>query len=223
MIDIAKRKCESLGSVRFVTGDARSMSIATAAADVVISSKLFLHVREWKKIVVEIKRITREGGYFIYINETGLFNNEVRKKFREQCIQGAMQIIFLGEVDLEKVGEWIEETGYRRVRIPEWKFCWEPKISYTDAYEALRNRAIVEFQKINDSDYQRNFDSTAEWIRNQPNGWDEIQEMKARLRVDIFRKTENLVYRHRGCRSVIPFRYNSGRYPGSARKDAAYR
>jgi ubiquinone/menaquinone biosynthesis C-methylase UbiE len=117
MIHIARQKCENLESVRFIKGDARSMGISGSVADVVVSSKLFIHVREWKSIVAEIKRITKQGGYFIHITETGLFNNNVRKKFRALCRQAKMNFGFLGEKDPEKVGQRFEGTGYRRIHI----------------------------------------------------------------------------------------------------------
>ena len=157
----------------------------------VISSKLFIHVREWKRIVAEIKRITKVGGYFIHINETGLFNNKVRIKFRELCKHAKMNFGFLGEVNLDKVGQWIEKTGYYRIDIPGQSFDWEHQVTYSGAYEALRNRSFPEFQQISEIDYQTVLDTTAEWIRDQPKGWDTIQKMYAKLRVDIFQKTGN--------------------------------
>ena len=189
MIDISRRKCKGNGSVHFFKGDARFMGISGDVADVVMASKLFIHIRQWKDIIAEIKRITSEGGYFIHITETGLFNNNIRKKFRGLCRQAKMNFGFLGEADPEKVGQWIEEIGYHRINIPDQNFNWDHQVAYAEAYEALKNRSFVEFQQINDSDYQTILDSTAEWILDQPKGWDEIQEMHARLRVDVFQKT----------------------------------
>lgn len=189
MIDVAKRKCGSIGDLQFIIGDARAMNIPDAVADVVISSKLFIHVREWKKIIAEINRISREGAFFIYVNETGLFNNNVRKKFRELSNQSRMKFGFLGEVDLEKIGLSFEEAGYRRICFTCRGLGWTHRIKYADVYDALRKRSFAEFQQINDRDYQEILDNTAEWIHKQPRGWNEIQEMQPKLRVDVFRKT----------------------------------
>lgn len=188
MLKVAREKCGNEDGIEFVLCDAREMSLPSAIADVVISSKLFIHVREWREIVAEICRISKHGAYFIYMNETGLFNNDVRRKFRELCDDGEMKYGFLGEVNLETVAAEIERFGYDRVPF-EWNDLeWLHHVRYDDAFQAIRNRAFAEFQAITDHDYAKLLRSLAEWIADRRDGWNASQEMTAKLRVDAFEK-----------------------------------
>jgi ubiquinone/menaquinone biosynthesis C-methylase UbiE len=188
MIAIARRKLWGKTPPEFVTSDARAMKLPTEVADMVISSKLFIHVPEWKQVAIEIGRITKPERYFVYINETGLFNNDVRKKFREICRDSKKDFGFLGEVDLDTVGTWFQENGFRRIEVSTSNLEWNHEVKYSEAYEAIEKRSFVEFQRISDSDYKNVLDITAKWIQSLPDGWNEKQQMHPKLRVDVFQK-----------------------------------
>lgn len=67
MLDVAKRKIESIGfKGHFVEGDAQSLNFPDRSFDVVVSSRVFMHLPRWKKAIGEWCRVSRSVVIFDY-------------------------------------------------------------------------------------------------------------------------------------------------------------
>jgi SAM-dependent methyltransferase len=54
--------------LQFQTLDAANLAFKDASFDLVISQNVFHHVAEWQRVVQEVGRVLRAGGYFIWLD-----------------------------------------------------------------------------------------------------------------------------------------------------------
>jgi len=71
MLRRARAKVQPGWHGTFIQADVRRLAFPTGCFDAVVVSKLFQHVGGWPTAVDELRRVTRDGGLFMHINEKG--------------------------------------------------------------------------------------------------------------------------------------------------------
>jgi len=186
MIKYAKNKNNINKNVDFKVGDARKLDFEDNEFDFTVSSKLFLHIKDWQKSVDEIIRVTKKDRFFIYINETGYFSNKVRIKFRELADLYGYKNRFLGTYDFNEIIGYFKMKAKKHRLIDAKKLSWKRSITYGQAFTEIKNKSFAEFWYIEEKDYRSMLKETAGWIKNIKNGFDTEEKMDPRLRIDIF-------------------------------------
>lgn len=174
-------------AIDFRVRDARDTGLETACIDLCVSSKLFLHIENWQQAVDEILRIVRPGGCFAYINESGFFDNRVRRRFRRIAADKGFRNRFPGPHNPDVIRDHLRARGCEYAHIPASELGWERRFKLSDAYEELRNRAFAEFWMIPDATYDEILADVAEWIETLPRQWDAVDQMTPGLRIDLYR------------------------------------
>jgi SAM-dependent methyltransferase len=187
MIETARAKSGDRGGPAYAVMDARRLGFPDGAFDLVVSSKLFLHIRDWQKAADEIVRVLRPGGRFVYLNELGYFNNAVRIAFRDFAGRRGYKNLFLGESDLDAVKNYFLCKGCEHRNIESTSLSWDKTTRYREAFEEIENKSFAEFWSIPEADYRALLEETARWIDGQPGGRDAAQRMAPRLRIDAYR------------------------------------
>ena len=186
MLAVAREKLAGHPNVTLIRCDATAIDLDADQFDVTISSKLFLHIADWQKAIDEAVRVTRPGGYFVYVNELGYFTNDLRQRFREICRDQHLPSGFAGEYDLDRIARVFMDRGCRHERLTGNDLGWDRAITYRQAYRELERRSFAEFNAIDDGPYARVLALVAEWASAQPGGWEHVQQMRPHLRVDIY-------------------------------------
>jgi len=62
MIGLAKKRCADLHNVELVAGDATSLALDDASADVVCCTQVLLYVADYEKAIAEMYRVLKPGG-----------------------------------------------------------------------------------------------------------------------------------------------------------------
>ncbi|MBN9076306.1 MAG: class I SAM-dependent methyltransferase [Rhizobiales bacterium] len=96
MIEIARSKVRPEWGATFATGDARDLPSDDGSFGEAVVSKLFQHIRNWRKACREIIRVVRPGGHIIHINERGAFGNAVRRRFAARANELGFDRRYLG-------------------------------------------------------------------------------------------------------------------------------
>ena len=65
-IERARQDAEGMPNLRFVVMDATTLPFDDASFDVVLSSGVMHHIREWPDAFEEIARVTKPAGHFVY-------------------------------------------------------------------------------------------------------------------------------------------------------------
>jgi ubiquinone/menaquinone biosynthesis C-methylase UbiE len=186
MLAVAREKIAGHPNVTLIRCDATAIDLDADQFDVTISSKLFLHIADWQKAIDEAIRVTRPGGYFVYVNELGYFTNDLRQRFRELCRDQHLPSGFAGEYDLDQISVAFQARGCRHESLSSDDLYWDRAITYRQAYRELERRSFAEFNAIGDDTYDRVLALVAEWAQAQPGGWEHVQQMRPHLRVDIY-------------------------------------
>ncbi|MGD8553857.1 MAG: class I SAM-dependent methyltransferase [Anaerolineales bacterium] len=67
-IDAARRFNPENERLRYQVEDASALSFPDESFDLVVSQNVFHHVHGWEKAVMEVARVLRRGGYFIWVD-----------------------------------------------------------------------------------------------------------------------------------------------------------
>ena len=65
-VEMARKSADGLSNVRFLEADATSLPFADGSFDVVLSFGVLHHIPNWLDALEEIRRVLRDGGYFLY-------------------------------------------------------------------------------------------------------------------------------------------------------------
>jgi SAM-dependent methyltransferase len=65
-IERAQKDAEYMPNLRFMVLDATELPFDDASFNIVLSSGVMHHIREWPDAIEEIARVLRPGGYFVY-------------------------------------------------------------------------------------------------------------------------------------------------------------
>lgn len=191
MIDIASSKIKKGMKVSFRVGDARRLDFKDNTFDATIASKLFQHIRDWQGAIEEILRVTKPGGYFIYINETGAFRNKVRKKAESLANQPGYAHRYLGVTDRQTLKDYFLSKGCVCSTIDTSSLKWHKKITHGRMFKDFEDRLFAEFWYMPEDDYTSMLMSLREWIDTQPHGMETIEETHPSLRVDTYLNPRN--------------------------------
>lgn len=186
MLEIARSKLQKENKADFIIADVRAMNFPDSYFDVTIVSKLFQHVGNWKSAVDEILRVSKNGGYFIHINEKGAFKNEVRKKFTELCDKYGFSDRYIGIRKREELKVYLRNKGAKTISLDVQDLKWNKTISYGDALNHLKLKLHSEFWCLPDQEYQNILSEVMEWINEQPEGVNTVELMSPFLVVDLF-------------------------------------
>jgi ubiquinone/menaquinone biosynthesis C-methylase UbiE len=187
MIKAARSKSGRGKSPEFVVMDARRLQFADGSFDLVVSSKLFLHIRDWQKAADEILRVAKPGGYFVYLNELGYFSNAVRVAFRKFADGRGYTNRFLGEPDLEKIKTYFLGRGCEYRVLASSDLSWKREITCREAFTEIKNKSFAEFWGIPEGDYRAMLEETERWIAGQPGGWETTERLSPWLRIDAYK------------------------------------
>ena len=186
MLEVARRKLASGDKARFEVGDVRSLRFQDGTFDAIVASKLFQHVGNWESAVDEIIRVTKDGGLFIYINETGAFSNAVRKQFQALCKERGFTNLYVGINDRSLLGVYLQSQKAEPITIETQGLNWSKEVVYRDALEHLRLKLHSEFWALPDGVYDEILEEVGEWILKQPRGEDRVEKMHPHLKVEVY-------------------------------------
>lgn len=188
MIEIARSKVRPGWRATFATGDARDLPIADGSFDGAIVSKLFQHIKDWRRACQEIIRVVRPGGYMVHINERGAFGNAVRRHFAARANELGFGRRYLG-IDphtRDALTEFLVSQECRPVSFDASDFRWETSISYGKAMSQIEEGLFAEFWYLPDDIHHRIVADIAEWVNDQPDGAATVERLTPYLAVEIF-------------------------------------
>ena len=185
MLRVARGNCS--GAVDLLVADGRRIPLEDRSLDLCVASKLFLHIADWGKVIDEIERVSRPGGVFAYVNESGFFDNPVRRAFRRHAALRGFRNRFPGPHRPEPVRDRFLADGWEHRLCPASERSWTRQLRHADAFRELAERAFAEFWSIPEPIYDSILTEVGEWIAEQPDAWDGIAEMTPGLRIDIYR------------------------------------
>lgn len=176
-----------LRPARLVLGDVRAAGFRDASFDATVVSKLFQHVPGWRDAVEEIRRVTKPGGHLLHVNETGAFQNAVRRRFAQECDRRGHTGRYRGLRDRSELAGYVQHLGGRPLILDVQDLSWEKDITYGAAFDHLRQRLHAEFWSVPDADHAAALDAVAAWIADRPRGSDTVEHMTPHLTAEVFR------------------------------------
>ena len=156
MLAIAGEKTRDRNNATMILGNATGrLDVPNEYFDTAFSSKLLIHLEEWRKAVREIWRITKNEGYFVHVNESGLFNNSVRRKFRSICVKSNYPSGFRGEVDYDQITVELAKNGCELISPNCEPVEWDHEISHRKAFREIESHSFAEFNSLSDNGTDR--------------------------------------------------------------------
>lgn len=186
MLRHARAKVEPAWHGTFVNGDVRHLDFPPGSFDAVVVSKLFQHVGGWQGAVDELRRVTRDGGLIMHVNEKNAFKNAVRKRFAQECDRRGHVSRYPGIQDRSQLAVYIQEQGGRRLDVSTDGLAWTKETTYQEALRHLALRLHSEFWSIPTSEYKEMLDVVQQWIDEQPVGGATVERMHPYLTAEIF-------------------------------------
>lgn len=186
MLEVARGKVSTAIQIEFHNADVRALPFSDHQFDAVVVSKLFQHVGGWTDAVDELRRVTRRGGLFLHINEKGAFKNAVRSRFSALAKERSFGPSYPGFIDRTELPRYLESSGATRVEVPTSDLDWPKLITYKAALEHLELRLHSEFWGIPDAQYSELLELTQQWIDEQPDGANTVEEMAPYLTAEIY-------------------------------------
>lgn len=85
LIDIAKKEASN---IEFLIGDVEKLPYKNGEFDIVVSSLVLGHIKDWKKTLSEVRRVLKRGGIFVFssynpVTEKFVKRNWFFRKYRE--------------------------------------------------------------------------------------------------------------------------------------------
>lgn len=186
MLRHARAKVQPGWHSLFIQADVRRLGFPSDCFDAVVVSKLFQHVGGWRTAVDELRRVTRDGGLFMHINEKGAFKNAVRQRFARECDARGYVRRYPGIQDRAQLGAYVRNLGGRPIPVSVEGLEWTKTITYREALRHLELRLHAEFWAIPDAPYEEILDAVRRWIDEQPAGGDTVESMTPYLTAEIF-------------------------------------
>lgn len=187
MLRYARAKMEPGWHGTFIEGDVRKLDFPTGHFDAVVVSKLFQHVGGWQAAVDELRRVTRNGGLIMHINEKDAFKNLVRKRFAQECDRRGHVARYPGIRDRSQLAVYIQQTGGRRLDVSTEGLSWTKDVTYQEALRHLELRLHSEFWGVPESEYEDILSVVRQWINEQPAAGATVERMRPYLTAEIFR------------------------------------
>ncbi|MFC1875237.1 class I SAM-dependent methyltransferase [Chloroflexota bacterium] len=105
---IARENDDDIPHLKFLEADSTNLPFEDESFDVVLSFGVLHHIRNWRDAMGEIKRVLRDGGYFVYAD---LVYPEAITK-----MDSSSNYSFgLATVDVDEVDTFMEKNGFQKV------------------------------------------------------------------------------------------------------------
>jgi SAM-dependent methyltransferase len=189
MIKVAQSKVRPGWPVRYVVADVRDIPYADGSIDVVVVSKLFQHIQDWKETCCQLIGVLRPGSHVVQINERGAFGNSVRRYFAARADELGFSGRYVG-LNPHSNSELIAFMISRKcqaISVDMSDLQWDLAISYGEAVNQIQDRLFAEFWYLPADIYDRLVADTVAWVEAQPNGRNTVEHLKPYLVVEVFR------------------------------------
>jgi len=190
MINIARTKVHLDVSAAYAVGDVRALPEKDQAFDGVIVSKLFMHISDWKKAVLELLRVLRHGACLVQLNDGVALENSVRTFFGECADLAGFKDRFVGLPPSQHrtLADFFHENGCEEIGFDSSDLATTKHVYYGDILNQFRDRLFAEFWALPSETYDQILSKTTDWINEFPDGRCTKEKITARIYVRVSRK-----------------------------------
>jgi len=190
MIMVARAKVRAGMRATYNAADVRSLPEPDSAVDGIVACKLFVHVSDWRKAVVELLRVLRPGACLVLLNDAIALENSVRFFFGQRADEAGYTDRFVGlhPARQSELAAFLVESGCTEVSVDSGDQRWSRELTFRTILDQFRQRLFAEFWLIPKNDYDAILAETSQWVDTLPEGRDTVDAISARLYAQAFRK-----------------------------------